>query len=204
MRKTSEILSGLTASVLLFAVGCATTPSVQKLYEGPDRPDAELATVIIPYTIEIHDINGTPFSSATKLRSAKEQRATLLPGSYLFGFKFSSPYEFGSERAGVTTPRMERSAALEAGHTYRFLSRVKGDDAGAAVDVWIEDAGAKVRRDEAQPTPAPKPAVIMPAAPPPAGKTEKPVGSSLDDLKRSWQSASPDERAEFLKSIVSP
>ena len=104
----------LMAATLLVAASCATTSSTHKLYEGADRPDADVASVIVPYTIELYDINGTSWSGTMSARAAKEQRLALLPGSYLFGFRFSSPYEFGLERSGVTTPRMERKAMLQA------------------------------------------------------------------------------------------
>ncbi len=204
MSISSTVQTALTAFALFVAVGCATTTPVQKLYDGPDRPAAEVASVIAPYTINIKDINGTEQASPARLRSSKEQRLELLPGSYVFGFTFSSPYEFGPERSGISTPRMVSSASLEAGHTYRFMSRVKGNDASAEVDVWIEDAGTQTRVDEAVRIPAPKPVATEPAAPLPAVESKKSDGSALDNLKKSWQSATPDERADFLKSITSP
>jgi hypothetical protein len=214
----SILRTNLAALACLLAVGCATTPSRVKLYEGPDRSEAEVASLLVPYTITIKDINGVERPSEISLRSPTDQHLVLIPGAYLFGFKFSSPYEFGPDYPGVTTPRMERKAVLEAGHTYRFMSRVTGDASSSDVDVWIADNGTTARVDEVPPTPAPKPMDVeptaAPAAPAPVAKSqpttavaevsEKAPSSSVDDLKRSWQSATPDERAEFLKSIVSP
>ncbi len=209
---------GLMAATLLVAAGCATTTSTRKLYEGPDRPDTEIASVMVPYTIEIKDINGTDPSNLLTVRNTKEQRLTLLPGSYVFGVRFSSPFEFGVERTGLTTLRSEHRADLEAGHVYRFMSRVRGNDSTAEVDLWMEDVGLKARVDVVPPPPTPKPIAPIPTPkeetivvkPTPAVESDPkdaatlPAGSASDDLKRAWQTATPDERTEFLKSIVSP
>lgn len=188
------------AAACLFAAGCATTPTTTKLYDGPDRPATELARVMVPYTIGIQDINGSKPNSEMRLQSAKEQQLLLLPGTYVFGVRFSSPYEFGTDHPGLSTLRTDHKANLEAGHTYRFKSRVKGDDASAHVDVWIEDEGTTAQVDDVPTEPAPKPAAAAetPSTPPAS------PSSSLDDLKRDWKNASPDARAEFLKSIVTP
>ena len=213
MANTSFIRARLTLASCLLAAGCSTTSPVQKLYEGPERPGAEVASVVVPYTISIKDINGAELPTSITLRSSKEQRLVLLPGAYLFGLRFSSPYEFGTDRPGVSTPRLERKAVLEAGHTYQFMSRVTGDASSPDVEVWIEDNGTKTHVDEIPAMPVPKPMKIEPAAAPkeqsaapaaPAEEAKQPQDSSVDELKRSWQSATPDERAEFLKSIVAP
>lgn len=197
-------MPGIALVLGLFASGCATSSPVQKVYDGPVRPDAELASVIVPYTIEISDINGTPWSSPMGARSSKEQRLVFLPGPHHFGFRFSSPYEFGLERSGVTTPHMEYNAMLEPGHTYRFATRVKGDDSSAEVDVWIEDTVTQARAAAAPSTPQANPEPKAATAEQPAADAVLPQTSSLEDLKTLWRQASPDERAEFLKSIVSP
>ncbi|HEY8240615.1 MAG TPA: hypothetical protein VIH35_04170 [Kiritimatiellia bacterium] len=252
----------LVMTAILLAAGCATSPTVN-LYSGPDRPRRELATVVVPYQVELEDINGTRIPFRSGLRATSEYNYKLLPGRYTFGFRFTSPYEFGADRQGVSTPRQERAANLAAGRSYRIKTKVKGTDAGSAeVLVWVEDESTGKPVDEVVPDPvpvaaaAPRPAAPEPIAPAPVPKpvavepepvaatapaevaapvqldtpveaptpvpaaapapfpqpapqpvpqaAPAPTSSAVDDLNRIWQSATPEERAEFLKSIVAP
>jgi hypothetical protein len=140
----------LLLTAVLLAAGCASSPTV-KLYDGPDRRSGELATVTLPYQVEMADINGTALPWRSGFQATHEQSYELLPGRYAFRFRFNSPYEFGGDRPGVATPRMERTANLEGGHNYRFKTKVEGDSGTADVMVWIVDESSGQPVDEQTP-----------------------------------------------------
>jgi hypothetical protein len=150
----------------VFIAGCATAPVV-RLYDGPDRRESELATVAVPYQIEISEINGTGIPWRSGFQATEVQDYQLLPGRYTFRFRFSSPYEFGDDNLGVTTPTLWRVANLAPGRRYAFQSKVSGHNATTAeVHVEIIDVATGQRVDEelAQTAPVPE-TVVRPTAP---------------------------------------
>lgn len=168
------------AAVALLA-GCATTTPVQKMYEGPDRSDADVATVVVPRQFTIDDINDKTMDS-NFFDASHERILKLLPGDYTFGVSFSSPFEFGPERPGVRTSRQPYTAKLLAGNTYQFTANVKDEH---SVDISLAERPrlpARAAAADREPAPAP---TIVPAT----------------DLQQAWHAASADERAEFLKWI---
>lgn len=183
-------------SVLL--AGCATT-STRNLYPGPERPDGELASVIVPWQIQVRNANGQKVPMSLFGGSEKETTVRVLPGAQEWSLRYYDP--FADDRQGHDPYAVDQSAvmslrfAAEAGHVYRLNFETPEQnptlrDAKQQVRFLVVEAGQDVsqtvvEQDIERPVPEP---VAMEQA-------------TLDQLKSWWRVAGAAERKAFLEWI---
>lgn len=114
----------LTTVVILALAACVTT-SGPNLFEGPDRPDSEVATVITEQVaspgsnkpiVQLRSFNG--------IRTGNETLVRILPGEY----KVETTC-----RVGQYIARPSFKATFAAGHTYMVPCVDKGESAALKV-----------------------------------------------------------------------
>jgi uncharacterized protein YccT (UPF0319 family) len=183
--------------IALLAAGCSST-SVHQMYEGPKRPTSETATLIVPFTIDLLELDGEKFESSPLLSSAKETRLELLPGEHVVVARYSSPYEEPqrAERPAWKTSPQQFTFNAEAGKIYRFdvdLPGTRGADG-----TTIRDATIQIVMDASDRS-VPPTAVAQAQVPPPEPKKKSKDSQALKNLKKAWFDATEEEQEQFLK-----
>lgn len=193
-----RISSGVVVWVVLVS-GCATT-STQNLYSGPERPIEEVATVIVPWQIQVRDVNGQKVPMSLFSGSEKESTLRVLPGPQEWSVRYYDP--FADDRQGRNPYAVDQTGIVslrfnaEAGHVHRLNFETPEQnptlrDAKQQVRFLVADAGTNnsqyivVEQDTKQPVPEP---VAFEQA-------------TLDQLKNWWRVAGPAERRAFLEWV---
>ena len=106
--------------VLLLLVACASEKKHVRLYAGPERPDAEIAALLIVETLEASSINGVDIPRISRVIRSGDRRLDLLPGSYDVAVYYDAIWRVddSNEEAVRSEPQLV-NLQLEAGHTYR-------------------------------------------------------------------------------------
>lgn len=191
------------AAAVVVLAGCAT-PSAHKLYDGPERPAAEVASVMVPWQVQVRSVNGqkTPLSLYTG--SAGESNLRVLPGAQDWQVLYSDPFAderedhrnpYRVDKSGVETLRFQ----ADAGHVYRIrfetpdsnpsLRNARQQVSFSVVETASgEEQPAMVIRGVSSPAPGPAEAVPFEQA-------------TLDQLKNWWRAAGPAERKAFKEWI---
>lgn len=202
----------------LLVAACSTSPAV-KLYDGADRPAAELLTVRVPVELEIISINDRRIEGASTLFAYSHRDLQLLPGQYRIVAYYKNLFQLNADQHEI----IKSDPALftlngKAGEVVA-LAFDKPADVDAAREMakdfagWTENLNSG-ERIASKPsglilnqgfiglasTPAPAEAASATSVAP-----EQPTGAAgaistgiLDALKANWQQASPEERREFL------
>ncbi|HBA85094.1 MAG TPA: hypothetical protein DCZ95_13475 [Verrucomicrobia bacterium] len=180
----------------LLATGCGTV-SVRQMYDGPQKPAAETATLIVPFTVDLLEYDGHKLDPGSLFSAVKETRLTLEPGQHTLLARYSNPYEEpprADRPAGKTSPELFTLQA-EAGQTYRFDVRLPGDQGldGKTLD------NAALQILDVTDAAAPPAAVAQAELPPPEEKKKQKNSPALKNLKKNWFDASEEEQQQFLK-----
>lgn len=162
--------------------GCATT-HVNQAYEGPVRPKEEVATLSVPYQVDILSINGRAAPGIPLFSAVERHDIELLPGFVELVARYNSPYDTDS-RKSVSQPVLLRFVA-SAGLTYELMFNF-GRSAREA-SLWISHQGNAL--------PDPGPASTTSAQVP--GLSPVAATSGLDALKQQWEKATPAEQDAF-------
>lgn len=208
MNKIMTLACALAAAGL--ASGCATSSFV-KAYPGAERPAAQLATVIVPTTVEVRTVNGEKVANVTSQLYVKQYTVATLPGAQTWSLRYASPMAGGyyADPTTVVTesPWMDVSFRAEAGQVYRLKVTTPDEDSSLRHDryqvrfsVVAERAPAGGAVPTAHNTAAVPPPPPTPAAPPPAAHVEAPQtleSAALKQLQNWWQAAGPQERQAF-------
>lgn len=108
---------GAGVIVALMMTACTTQGPV-RLYEGAERPAAEVATVSAPEQVQIMAVDGREVTGTMLQRN---QVLTVLPGDRVFSLRYVELFQMGADEHEVVR---SRQAALrftaEAGATYRI------------------------------------------------------------------------------------
>jgi len=211
----------LTLSTVLVAAGlvsgCATTSFV-KAYPGAERPAAQLATVLVPTSVEVRNVNGEQLPNVTSGLYVKQYTVATLPGDQTWRVRYSNPLAGGyyADPSSVVTesPWMDVGFRAEAGRTYRLKVTTPDEDPAlrhghnqVRFSIVAEQApaggalpGAPVAAVPPPPVlpaaPAPVPPVAAPSAPP-AEMPQTIESAALKQLQNWWQAAGPQERQAF-------
>jgi len=211
----------LTLSTVLVAAGlvsgCATTSFV-KAYPGAERPAAQLATVLVPTSVEVRNVNGEQLPNVTSGLYVKQYTVATLPGAQTWRVRYSNPLAGGyyADPTSVVTESlwMDVSFHADAGRTYRLKVTTPDEDPALRHDhnqVRFSIVAEQAPADSASPTAAgsavPPPPVLPAApapalhvAPAPAPSVEMPQtieSAALKQLQNWWQAAGPQERQAF-------
>jgi hypothetical protein len=203
--KLEVIMACAFAAVVLLA-GCATT-STRDLYSGPERPSEELASVIVPWQVQIRNVNGERLPMSLFSGSEKASTFRILPGAQEWSVRYYDP--FADDRQNRDPYAVVQSAivslrfAAEAGHVYRL--KVETPEQNAS----LRDAKDPVRfsvvgEDGTEAAPVER----RPPCPVDAGRTSTSAlppatfeQATLDQLKNWWRVAAPAERKAFLEWV---
>jgi hypothetical protein len=202
----------LTLSCALAAVGltsgCATSSFV-KAYPGAERPVAQLATVIVPTSVEVRSVNGEKVANVTSQLYVKQYTVATLPGTQTWSVRYSNPMAGGyyADPTSVVTESswMDLSFRADAGQTYHLQVTTPDEDSSlrhahnqVRFCVVAEQAPAGGALPMAQSSASVPPPT--PVAPPPAPHVEVPQtieSAALKQLQNWWQAAGPQERQAF-------
>jgi hypothetical protein len=89
MMKIPFMAWAFVAVVLL--AGCATN-STFNLYPGPEKPSDEVATVIVPWQIQIRSVNGQKIPMSLLAGSEKESTFRVMPGAQVWDVRYYDPF----------------------------------------------------------------------------------------------------------------
>lgn len=199
----------LVPAAAWFASGCATVTSV-KAYPGAERSAAQLATVIVPASVEVRTVNGEKTPNVTSLLFAKEYDVIILPGAQAWSVRYSNPLAGGyyADPTSVVTesPWTELSFRAEAGRVYRLKvvtpnedSKLRYEKIKVRFSIAAENAPDSnillPARSPVVSTATPQTATPQSATPAEAPQTIE--SAALKQLQNWWQAAGPHERQAF-------
>jgi hypothetical protein len=205
------LLSLFSLAAVGLISGCASTGFL-KAYPGPERPADQLATIVLPASIEVRNINGAKQPGITSTLLKPVYIIATLPGPQDWSIRYYAPLAGGydDQRNEVTeSPWIQFPFKAEAGGVYHLNVETPREKPGLRNEKdkvrFSIVAGAKavnVVRPSATP---PEPASVSRAAPvqpPPAlvPKVEAPQtleSAALMQLKKWWGVAGPDEQRAF-------
>lgn len=207
------------------ALGACSTSPVVKLYEGNDKPAAQLLTVRVPMELEIISINDRRIEGASTMFAYGHRDLQLLPGQYRIVAFYKSIYQINADEHEVikSDPALfTLSGAAGDMYELKFNKPTDLEQAralGKKFDGWSENINTQ-EKIASQPSglilnqgfigitsgaavaAAPSATSVTPdasatgATTPSADATPSPA--TLNTLKEAWESASPEERREFL------
>lgn len=196
-------MTGVMAVAVILLAGCAT-PSAHNLYTGPERSIEEVAAVVVPWQVQVREVNGQKTPLSLFGGSSGEATLRVLPGAQDWQVLYSDP--FADEREDHRNPyRVDKSGVetlrfhADAGHVYRIrfetpdsnpsLRNARQQVSFSVVETASgEEQPAMVIRGVSSPAPGPAEAVPFEQA-------------TLDQLKNWWRAAGPAERKAFKEWI---
>lgn len=209
----SVVRVALIALLATLVSACQSAATV-KLYDGPERAAAELVMVKVPEQIELMTLDGAQIKGASTLFSGGTRELALSPGRHEILAYYKELWD-----STIESHVIFRSAPVyfivdgRAGDRFElgFAAPRSRDDAEALSEDfrgWSLNLASGVKT----PTRASgiaRPNLISnlisndstPAAAAPVAAPAAPRGSYLDELKRFWSEATPDERRAFRDYI---
>ncbi len=123
--------SFLVALLVLVLTGCAIQNA--RLYEGPERPNSEVAVLSVTgesgvptgVTIIVRKISGKPAPGGASFY--------LLPGDYLLDLEVSKDMKLSSGKLSWKQANVQVTFRAEAGHTYIPVAVIREDTASAVI-----------------------------------------------------------------------
>ncbi|MBA3979062.1 MAG: DUF2057 domain-containing protein [Alcanivorax sp.] len=214
-----------SATLILLALllaACERSPVV-RLYDGPQRPDSEVAVVRVPETLEILNINGQRPAGVNTLFSSGYKDLHLAPGEYQIVAFYKEIWEPDTTSSHVVV-RSEPVVFDVEGRPGSFFRL--GYDAPETLPAarelarnfsgWSEHIASGERRPTrpsgmtrpgligglASGATQPEAQAIPPAQTTPAPATANEDVETLDMLKAWWSQASAEERRAFLRWVA--
>ncbi|MCX7010695.1 MAG: hypothetical protein NTY53_26195 [Kiritimatiellaeota bacterium] len=203
----------LTLFVLVAAglfSGCASTGFL-KAYPGPERPADQLATIVLPASIEVRSINGAQQPNITGTLLKKEYTIATLPGPQDWSIRYNAPLAGGyyDQRNEVTeSPWLPFQFQAESGGAYRLHVETPRENAKLQYEqdkvrfsMTAEQkagSGQPSTRSQLKPVES-APALVVPP-PPPQAKANAPQtleNAAFEQLKSWWNVAGAHERQAF-------
>jgi len=188
----------LAFCVAVLAVGCATT-STHNLYSGPEQPLEQVASVIVPWQVQVRNVNGQKVPMSLFSGSETESTLRVLPGTQEWCVRYYDP--FAEDRLNRDPYAVDQSAivslrfAAEAGHVYRLNFETPEQnpalrDAKQRVTFLVAGVGQDV-----------SPTVVEQDIERPDPKAVAIEQATLDQLKSWWRVAGAAERKAFMEWV---
>ena len=189
----------LAFGVAVLAAGCATT-STQNLYSGPELSPDQIATVIVPWQIQVRNVNGQEVTMSLFSDSVKESALRVLPGAQEWKVRYYDPFAddrkdrntHGVDKTGIVSLRFN----AQAGHAYRLdfetpeqnpaLRNAKQQVMFLVAEAGVTNSSSIVVEQDAK-SPVSEPVALEQA--------------TLEQLKSWWRVAAPAERKAFLEWV---
>ena len=187
--------------------GCAST-GLLKAYSGPERPGDQVATVILPASVEVRSINGAQQPSITHTLLKPVYTIAVLPGEQEWSLRYYAPLAGGyyDQRNEVSeSPWLPFKFKAEAGSVYHMTVETPRENphlqnTAEKVRFRLEQekkavaVAATMAPQQKQPL-EPAPAVVLPTAKTAAPQTLE--NAAFEQLKSWWGVAGPHERQSF-------
>ncbi|TAN38997.1 MAG: DUF2057 domain-containing protein [Verrucomicrobia bacterium] len=184
-----------------FVSGCASTVFV-KAYPGVERPTTQLATVVVPASVEVRSVNGEKVLDVTGTLRESHYSVATLAGSQNWSVRYYAPLAEGyyaDPQAVTESPWTPFTFAAAAGQTYRLEVQTPREDpklfrTKERVSFSVTAVGgqpAAISQSESKPA----------TPPPPTPKVEAPQtleSAALKQLQNWWRAAGAEERQAFL------
>ena len=176
-----------------FLTGCQSVTTL-RMYNGPDLPGDQLATVVVPWCISLRTVDGSSAPSTL----ANEMRLMLKPGIHTLEARYVVFYPINpSTSEKITSDYIPLTFAAEAGKTYFLCSenpRSLDETRRYAdhVSLWIEEH-----------VPGHVKGIVMK---PPVQPAPMPVNASAKmdlqaQLQEIWEKASEQDRKAFMEKV---
>lgn len=200
---------------VLFA-GCSSSPVV-KLYEGPERPAAELLTLRVPVELEILTVNDRRVEGAGTMFAFGHRDLQLSPGKYRVVAYYKNLFQLsGDQHEVVKSDPAVFVVEGQAGDRFALGFERPADVEEARrlarhFDGWVENPKTGERQDS---TPsglittqgfmgvlsgaASSQSAASPTVEPEPAEPEQPGSDGFTALQEAWQVATPEERQQFL------
>ncbi len=182
----SELAAGVSVLLALLLTACASGTKHMRLYDGVERPNEEIAKLLIPESLEVDSINGEEIPRTPLVLRSGARSFDLLPGSYDVVIFYDAVWPINSSDDEIvrSEPRLT-GLDLEAGHTYRLEHRepIHLDDAlllASDLQVTLVDlSSGEVAHPvtELRPTAVRAPVAVNPV---PAARRETATASASD------------------------
>lgn len=137
-------------ALLAFALlaGCAHPPL--KLYEGPDRPATELATLTVPEEVEVISVNGKDVEGARGLMRKGDAVLQLAPGRYEVLAFYREIWQTGDAHDTLKSDPALFDVDAAAGGQYRIgydapRTYEEAQRLAARFSGWVEDRATGTR-----------------------------------------------------------
>ena len=206
----SGYLSVLAAGTLALT-GCQSVN--YRLYEGPERPADQVAHLEVPHVAQVVSVDSVKLNFAGRLATGETTTYTIDPGAHRLAVRYHEFWPIGEDdHETFSSDPVMLEGAFEAGSVYRVqLKRPQTLNEARAFEkapvFTLIQASTVTPADHDKSKAVLKPSSLAPAKPVPV-ETKPPAtpsasdGAALDNLKSSWQKATPAERKAFRKWIV--
>lgn len=116
-----KFLAAITLGSMMVLIGACSRSPVVKLYEGPQKPESDLAIVRVPVELEVLSINGRRVEGVNSLFSVGYKDLHLEPGKYHILAFYKDLWDIDADTHDVikSDPALFPLQA-EAGHHYRL------------------------------------------------------------------------------------
>lgn len=186
--------------------GCASTGYL-KAYPGPERPGDQLATIVLPASIEVRSINGQkqPIIAGTLLKPV--YTIATLPGPQDWNIRYSTPLAGGyynQQNEMTESPWTQFQFQTEAGGVYhlnvvtpREVSPLQNGKGKVHFNVSVEQKAVRSPQPATSPPQAAEPSPALVVSPPPKHAPQTLENAAFEQLKGWWSVAGPHERQTF-------
>ena len=123
-----------------FVLQACSTPGSVKFYEGPTRPDSEIAIISVPAAISMRSIDGQNVKSPSKESGTYE--VLVLPGHHLIVFRYYNFWPYGDAGMMVKSNDVGVDAVFEAGKHY--ILRYKEPHSFEEAKIFYSDFNANL------------------------------------------------------------
>jgi len=182
--------------IVIWVAGCQSVTTI-RMYNGPDVPSDQLATLVVPWCIGLRTVDGSPAPSTLQ----NELRIVLKPGAHRLEARYVVIYPtIGSNSEKITSDYVPLAFTAEPGKTYTIGSKdpkslEETRRYAAHVSLWIEGPqGAPIQAW------APTSVATNEATFGPAPHVENPAVPA--HLLEAWDKASEQERKAFLDKVL--
>lgn len=181
-------LRAAAACVILglgITLGACAAPGPLQLYPGDPRPMAQIASVTLPEQLEIVSVNGARVSGGSGPLRRGELTLHLAPGAHELLVFYRETWSVGDNDEILRSDPALFLVEAAAGGSYRIdFDRPRDYSAAQALSAgfrgWTED----LRSGERTPSSA-------------SGRADAQGDSSLAEMQRLWQQATPQTRRAF-------
>jgi len=123
--------------VILITISACATENFSRMYEGPERLDTEIATVLLPSALEVAEVDG--YSKRTPYITDGYQPMDFLPGKHVIHIFYTEYWGASTGGSVVVSDIFKFDLTLEVGKKYVFKHNGPTDLINADIDKSVSD-----------------------------------------------------------------